>query len=74
MANRSPFLEFSRADWRQYRQDTPMPLNEADLAQLRGRNEPTSLTEVAEVYLPIARLLNMYVEASQELYHVTSDF
>lgn len=74
MANRSPFLEFSRTDWRQYRQDMPMPLNEADLEQLRGRNEPTSLTEVAEVYLPIARLLNLYVEATHQLYNVTSEF
>lgn len=74
MANRSPFLEFSRRDWRQYRHDMPMPLTEADLAQLRGRNEPTSLQEVAEVYLPIARLLNRYVEATQQLYHVTNEF
>jgi len=74
MANRSPFLEFSRKDWRQYRHDMPMPLNEADLAQLRGRNEPTSLKEVEEVYLPIARLLNRYVEATQQLYHVTNEF
>ncbi len=74
MANHTPFLEFDRENWRKFRQDTPLTLTEAELEQLRGRNEPISLIEVAEVYLPLARLLNLYVEATQELYRVTSDF
>ncbi len=74
MVNHTPFLEFTRANWRQFRQDTPLTLTESELARLRGRNEPISLTEVEEVFLPIARLLNLYVEATQELYHATSRF
>lgn len=74
MVNHTPFLEFSRDNWRQYRQDTPLTLTESELARLRGRNEPISLTEVEEVFLPIARLLNLYVEATQELYRATSRF
>lgn len=74
MVNHTPFLEFTPANWRQFRRDTPLTLTESELASLRGRNEPISLTEVEEVYLPIARLLNLYVEATQELYHVTSRF
>lgn len=74
MTNHTPFLEFDRVAWRKFRQDTPLTLTEEELERLRGRNEPISLTEVAEVYLPLARLLNLYVEATQELYRVTSDF
>lgn len=70
----SPFIEFSRDAWREYRQDTPLTLTEADLDKLRGYNDPVSLTEVEEIYLPLSRLLNMYVEAHQGLYAVTSEF
>lgn len=74
MANHTPFLEFDRVAWRKFRQDTPLTLTEAELERIRGRNEPISLPEVEEVYLPIARLLNLYVEATQELYRASSEF
>lgn len=74
MLQHSPFLTFDRADWRNFRHDTPLTLTESELERIRGRNEPTSLIEVEEVYLPIARLLNLYVEATQELYRATSRF
>lgn len=68
------FLSFSRDKWQKYREDTPLTLTEAELDQLRGQNEPINLNEVIEVYLPISRLLQLYVEASQKLYQVTSTF
>jgi type I pantothenate kinase len=74
MANHTPFLKFDRVAWRKFRQDTPLTLTEAELERIRGRNEPISLAEVEEVYLPIARLLNLYVEATQELYRASSEF
>jgi type I pantothenate kinase len=74
MVNHTPFLEFTRANWRQFRQDTPLTLTEVELGRIRGRNEPISLSEVEEVYLPIARLLNLYVEATHELYRASSEF
>lgn len=70
----TPFIEFDRRAWSKYRQDTPLTLTEDDLSKLRGYNDPVSLTEVEEVYLPLSRLLNMYVEASQTLYDVSSKF
>jgi type I pantothenate kinase len=42
-------------------------LTEDDLAQLRGINERISLGEVEEIYLPLSRLLNLYVDATQKL-------
>lgn len=74
MSTTSPYLHFNRVIWRKFRQDTPLTLSEADLLQLKGQNEPVSLLEVAEIYLPLSRLLNLYVTATQELYTVTTRF
>lgn len=53
---------------------TPLTLDENDLERLRGINVSLSLHEVEEVYLPLSRLLNLYVAASQELYRVSDVF
>jgi type I pantothenate kinase len=74
MSSPDPYLHFSRQEWSRLREDTPLTLNEEDLVRLRGLNEPVSLLEVEEVYLPLSRLLNLYVTASQELYGATARF
>jgi type I pantothenate kinase len=68
------YLDFTHEEWGRLRADTRLTLSEADLAQLRGLNERVSLDEVVEIYLPLARLLNLYVAATQELYRATSTF
>ena len=70
----SPYRTFSRADWARLRADTPMTLVPRDLAALSGLIEELSIEEVEQIYLPLSRLLNLYVAASQELYAVTSKF
>ncbi|MDH3307492.1 MAG: type I pantothenate kinase [Acidimicrobiia bacterium] len=68
------FLTFTHDEWGALRASTPMTLTEDDLAKLRGINEQVSLDEVAQIYLPLSRLLNLYVAASQSLYQVTDTF
>ena len=70
----SPYLEFSRAEWAQLRASIPLTLTEADLAQLRGINELVSLDEVAQIHLPLSRLLNLHIAATQDLHKVSSAF
>jgi type I pantothenate kinase len=70
----SPYQSFDRAEWAALRAATPLTLREHDLEQLRGLNEKVSLDEVADVYLPLTRLLNLYVSAAQNLQKVTSTF
>jgi type I pantothenate kinase len=70
----SPYVTFGRDEWARLRAATPLSLSEDDLATLRGINERISLDEVADVYLPLSRLLNLYVAASQALYRVTDTF
>ena len=68
------FLRFDRDDWAVLRAATPMTLRESDLVQLRGINEQIDLDEVVAVYLPLSRLLNLYVNSTQDLHRVSATF
>ena len=70
----SPYAAFSRAEWARLRGNTPLTLSEEELHTLRGVDEFVSMAEVEEVYLPLSRLLNLYVAAAQQLYRVTDTF
>ena len=70
----SRFITLDRAEWAALRAATPLTLDESDLERVRGINERISLDEVADVYLPLSRLLNLYVDAAQRLYAVTDTF
>jgi type I pantothenate kinase len=70
----SPFQRFSRDEWAQLREDTPMTLTEADLVEVRSLNDRVDLHEVEAIYLPLSRLLNLYVQASQRLFHASNMF
>jgi type I pantothenate kinase len=73
-ATPSPYVSFTHEEWGQRRAGTPLTLTEADLEQLRGLNEQVSMDEVVEIYLPLSRLLNLYVAATQDLYRATATF
>jgi len=70
----SPYVELDREQWRELRRNTPLPLTAAELLRLRGLGEQVDLTEVAEVYLPLSRLINLQVAARQRLYEATTTF
>ncbi|MGA1366989.1 MAG: type I pantothenate kinase [Blastocatellia bacterium] len=70
----SPFIELGREEWSQLRNNTPLTLTEADLALLSGINDSISLREAEEIYLPLSRLLNLYVAATQQLHAATQIF
>ncbi|SEQ24740.1 type I pantothenate kinase [Basfia succiniciproducens] len=58
----SPFLTFTRKQWAELRKSVPLKLTEQDLKPLLGFNEELSLEEVSTIYLPLARLINYYIE------------
>jgi type I pantothenate kinase len=70
----SRFIQFSRAEWSRLRDATPLPLSEPQLRPLVGLNEPVSLDEVSDIYLPLSRLLNLYVGATRNLHAATATF
>ncbi len=69
-----PYVDFTRDEWSRVRASPPLLLDEADLAALRGLDEPMPMREVEEVYLPLSRLLNLRVAATRELHAVTETF
>jgi len=69
-----PYVERSRADWAELAEQTPIGLDPATLEKLRGLNDPTSMQDVAEVYLPLTRLLSRYVLHTGELHRSTNEF
>jgi type I pantothenate kinase len=70
----SPFRRFDRDEWSKLRADTPMTLTQVDLDELRGLNDKIDLAEVETIYLPLSRLLNLYVAATQKLFRATNSF
>lgn len=61
------YLVFSRSEWAALRANTPLSLSESDLNELRGLNDPVSLEDVVDVYLPLSRLLNLHIIEARSL-------
>ncbi|ART82233.1 type I pantothenate kinase [Oceanisphaera profunda] len=72
--NDSPYLDFSREAWSELRDTVHQPLSEAELTRLRGINDKVSLDEVRDIYLPLSRLLNLYIKAKQRRSKVLDQF
>ncbi len=70
----SPWLEFNRQEWSELAESTPVPLTAEEIARLSGLGDPIDLAEVETIYLPLSRLLNLYVGGTGELHRVTSRF
>ncbi len=69
-----PFRVFNRREWASLRAGTPMTLSADEVERLRSLNDPVSLEEVETIYLPLSRLLSLYVGATQELFQATRTF
>src|ERR1700683_3587141 len=70
----SPYRVFPRAEWASLRQDTPMTLEPAEIARLRSLHDRLDISEVEEIYLPLSRLLSLYVAATKNLFRAQRRF
>jgi type I pantothenate kinase len=70
----APYHRFTRAEWSKLRADEPMTLTAEDIKRLRALTDPISFEEAEEVYLPLSRLISLYVEATQELHRASTKF
>ncbi|MEP6478175.1 MAG: type I pantothenate kinase [Rhodoglobus sp.] len=70
----SPFFEIDRADWAALAPTMTAPLSQAEIVELRGLGDSLDLREVTEVYLPLSRLLNLYVGGARQLHKSTTEF
>lgn len=74
MPDFSPYLDFDRPQWGELRKSMPQVLTEDEVVALRGIGENIDLEEVAEVYLPLSRLIHLQVSARQKLTTATETF
>jgi type I pantothenate kinase len=70
----SPYRLFSRAEWAALREDTPMTLTPNEVTRLRSLNDRLDIAEVEDIYLPLSRLLSLYVVATQRLFRAQQGF
>jgi type I pantothenate kinase len=73
-ATLTPYLSFDRQQWAELRDAVPMTLTEDDIERLRGLNEHLSMDEVRDVYLPLSRLLNLYIKSRKSRTEVLDEF
>ncbi|MDW5503200.1 type I pantothenate kinase [Pseudomonas lundensis] len=70
----TPYLQFDRAQWAALRNSVPLTLSEEEIVKLKGINEDLSLEEVAQIYLPLSRLLNFYISSNLRRQAVLEQF
>jgi len=70
----SPYHAFTRGEWAALREDTPMTLMSEEVTRLRSMHDRLDMNEVEEIYLPLSRLLSMYVAATQRLFRAQQRF
>ena len=70
----SPYRVYSRAEWAALREDTPMTLAPEEVARLRSLHDRLDMAEIEDIYLPLSRLLSLYVAATQRLFRAQQRF
>src|SRR6059058_4785045 len=70
----SPYLTLSRAEWAALREDTPMTLTAEEVTRVRSLHDRLDMQEVEDIYLPVSRLLSLYVAATQNLFRAQQHF
>src|SRR6195256_1613917 len=70
----NPYRVFSREQWARLRDDTPMTLEPGDFSRLRSMHHRLDMQEVEYIYLPLSRLLSIYVDAMQRLFYAQRQF
>jgi type I pantothenate kinase len=70
----NPYRVFTREQWARLRDDTPMTLEPGEFDRLRSMHDRLDLQEVEAIYLPLSRMLSIYVDAMQRLYYAQRQF
>ncbi|MGY8662074.1 type I pantothenate kinase [Bradyrhizobium sp. UFLA05-109] len=70
----NPYRVYTREQWAELRNDTPMTLEPGEFDRLRSMHDRLDLQEVEDIYLPLSRLLSIYVDAMQRLYYSQRQF
>ena len=70
----SPYVTYSRSAWAALREDVPMTLSPEEVTRLHSMHDRLDMKEVEDIYLPLSRLLSLYVAATQRLHRAQQRF
>ena len=70
----SPYLELDRSAWAALAHEVENPLSAEEIRRLRGLGDQLDLDEVQQIYLPLSKLLSLYVESAGTLYRAQEQF
>ena len=70
----SPYIELDREAWAALAQETSSPLTGEEIHRLRGLGDALDLEEIEQVYLPLSRLLSLYVGSAGQLHRDQENF
>ena len=70
----SLYREIDRAEWARLAAGMSQPFSETEVVQLRGLGDRLDMAELAQVFLPLSRLLSLYAETNKRLGADTSAF
>jgi type I pantothenate kinase len=67
----TPYTELDRSAWAKLAETTESPLTAEEIERLRGLGDEIDMDEVREVYLPLSRILSLYVRHARGLHRDT---
>ncbi len=65
----SPFRAFTRKEWCSLEEHPSFPVADIDLTQLSALNEPLTMDEVEDIYMPLIRLLQIQITHYRNLHN-----
>lgn len=70
----SPFKRIGRKDWKNLNGHHAYSFSEHDLEKLRALNDPLTIEEMEDIYLPLSRFIQIQMEHYWKLHHQVDHF
>ena len=70
----SPFRSFTRETWKLLEDHPEFPIAEINLDELKSLNEPLTIEEIEEIYIPLIRLLQIHITHYRNLHREREEF
>lgn len=70
----SPFRAFKRNEWRKLEEHPMFPISDIDLTKLQALNEPLTLNEIEDIYIPMISLLQIHITHYRNLHNELDQF
>lgn len=70
----SPYRGFTRDAWKQLEEHPMFPVTGIDLTKLQALNEPLTMEELEEIYMPMVRFLEIHITHYRSLHKERDEF